>query len=56
MENMMNKIDERMENFTASWNLWKNQVDILDVKNTESEIMNSLDGFNSRLYTKRGQK
>lgn len=34
----------------------KNQVDILDVKNTVPEIINLLDGFDSRLYTKRGQK
>lgn len=43
-------MDEKMENFSENWNLLKNQVHSLEVKNIVPEIKNSLDGFNSRLY------
>lgn len=43
----MDKMDEKMENVTGTWNLLKKiLVDILEVKNTVPKIKNSLDGFN----------
>lgn len=46
----MDKMDEKMENFSENWNLLKNQVHSLEVKNIVPEIKHSLDGFSSRLY------
>lgn len=43
----MDKMDEKMENVTGTWNLLKKiLVDILEVKNTVPKIKNSLDEFN----------
>lgn len=49
---MMNKMDEKMENFTENWNLKKSSGYSRCEKNV-SEIKNSSVGFNSRLYIRR---
>lgn len=54
IQEKVNKINANMEHFNTELG-FKNQVDILELKNTVSEIHHSLHGFNSRLDTAKDQ-
>lgn len=64
IQEKVNKINENMKHFNTELGfiLRKNQIDILELQNTISELNHSLHGFNSRLDTadqisfKTGQK